>query len=172
MVQNLISALLQAVQNCSNYRVKINALTSLKHINDRQTFTAKLLYQSSSICLQTLENTENLTDFDQYRHQAELQESLCLFMCHVIKLMNNADFAEVSMLFNSPLSEAITQSFRNCALKTEHETVFQQVEMKLQNFEPKNQVMISLIAQSRKSDSFTTDSKLFHFVPHHVFNTN
>lgn len=87
----VFSALINVIINNANFKVRINGAAALAVVTRREHYGTHLSTIWSSLLL-ALEQSNNLVDFNEYKHRDNLQEQICLTLSHVIKICNNEDF--------------------------------------------------------------------------------
>lgn len=77
-------ALCEVIRTSPNFKVRINACTSFT-IPTRQNFGVYFLKIWSSL-LEALEQSNNMTDYSEYKHRDTLQDQICSSICHFIEI--------------------------------------------------------------------------------------
>lgn len=92
--ETLFAALCHVIVHHSNFKVRINAAAAITNITERSHFGCYYEQFCSSV-LEAIEQSYNLDSFYEYNHRDNLQEQLCLALCHIIRLANNDDFSMI-----------------------------------------------------------------------------
>ena len=73
----LFTALLQALGECKNFKVRISAAIALSSLNERSKYGDKDIFNKVWMeTLKALEKSEELTDFTEFKHKENLQEQV------------------------------------------------------------------------------------------------
>lgn len=89
-MSKIISVMASLVQNYKNFKVRISAGFVLGVPPTRESYGD--MYNSVwSAVLNALENSKNISDFNEYQHRDQLVDQLCLVMCHLISIINPTD---------------------------------------------------------------------------------
>lgn len=82
-------ALCTVIRTSPNFKVRINACVAFT-VPNRDHF-GNLFISIWSCLLGALEQSNNLTDFNEYKHRDTLQDQLCTSMCHILSISNAED---------------------------------------------------------------------------------
>ncbi|CAO1344760.1 unnamed protein product [Diamesa serratosioi] len=89
--QSIVFKDLCAVIKCSpNFKVRTNACVAITAPSNRKNYEIHFMEIWSSL-LMALEQSNNITDFQEYKHRDNLQDQLCFAICHFMKLMTPDD---------------------------------------------------------------------------------
>lgn len=83
--KNVFDTLCFITINNVNFKVRITASAALQKIQERSLYGDHFIPIWKSLIL-AMENSDNLVDFNEYRHRDNLQEQLCFCFCHFLKL--------------------------------------------------------------------------------------
>lgn len=86
-------ALCSIIEVSPNFKVRINACAAFT-IPSRENFGGHFIKVWSCL-LAALEQSNNLTDFNEYKHRDTLQDQLCLSICHVISIATADDLVQM-----------------------------------------------------------------------------
>lgn len=86
-------ALCDTIKASPNFKVRINACAAFT-IPSRENFGGFFLNIWSCL-LVALEQSNNLTDFNEYKHRDTLQDQLCSSICHVISVSTAEDVVQM-----------------------------------------------------------------------------
>ena len=146
-------SLCTVIQSSPNFKVRINACAAFS-IPSRDNF-GTFFVDIWSVLLIALEQSNNLTDFNEYKHRDTLQDQLCSSMCHFIAIatvedvvpMKNQVFPLIDItkqnwnrVFNRWLPECqgkvfnAIESLKNLALKTTEQK--NSIEILMSCFQP------------------------------------
>ena len=126
-IKPLQEALINTIESCQNFKVKINAVNSLQSMSSRSQFE-DLFLRCVNVALEALVNSQTLSNFDEYKHQAELQDSLCIWLCKLVMFSSEDDFKNVFQAFvDLSLTAASKQLFQTSASKDQNSEIFFQV---------------------------------------------
>ncbi|CAG5122678.1 unnamed protein product [Candidula unifasciata] len=96
-VTDILNMLSKVVQNCTNFKVRINAALGLSAPSARQGYgspeTVSNVWASLVLALETAENINN---FAEYKYKDSLTEHLCGAVLHVTSLIELADLSALS----------------------------------------------------------------------------
>ncbi|XP_055378340.1 HEAT repeat-containing protein 6 isoform X2 [Condylostylus longicornis] len=99
--QNMVfESICDVIVNSPNFKVRINGVNALTAINERNRYGSHFILIWSSL-LAAIEQSDNLTDFNEYKHRDNLQEQLCFALSHMIKLAKNDDFNQLKINLNN-----------------------------------------------------------------------
>jgi len=88
----LFTALLQALGECKNFKVRISAAIALSSLNERSKYGNKETFNKVWMeTLKALEKSEELTDFTEFKHKENLQEQTTVLLLHLISLATSED---------------------------------------------------------------------------------
>lgn len=86
----IFNVMIYLVQHYKNFKVRISACLVLGVPPTRESYDD--LYNTVwSATLNALENSKNISDFNEYQHRDQLVDQLCLVMCHLVSLLNAGD---------------------------------------------------------------------------------
>lgn len=86
-------ALCDTIRTSPNFKVRINACVAVT-IPSRENF-ASFFIDIWSCLLIALEQSNNLTDFNEYKHRDTLQDQLCTSICHLISVATIDDVVQM-----------------------------------------------------------------------------
>lgn len=86
-------ALCDTIRTSPNFKVRINACVAFT-IPSRESF-AGFFIDIWSCLLIALEQSNNLTDFNEYKHRDTLQDQLCTSICHLISIATIDDVVQM-----------------------------------------------------------------------------
>jgi hypothetical protein len=90
MQEKVFNALSDLVMNFRNFKVRINAAVALACPKKREFY--RQFYQPIWISLvRGLETSQNMEDFNEYKHRDNLIEQICLTLGHLITLLTKDD---------------------------------------------------------------------------------
>lgn len=89
---SVFNALNELVVGFSNFKVRINAALALSCISKREYYGEFYLHVWMSLLL-SLENSQRLEDFNEYKHRDNLVEQACLTLGHLTTLLQRSDLA-------------------------------------------------------------------------------
>ena len=76
----LFTALLEALADCKNFKVRISAAVALASLSDRSKYGDVDMFIKVWVeTLKALEKSEELTDFTEFKHKENLQEQVIKF---------------------------------------------------------------------------------------------
>ncbi|EAT38851.1 AAEL009289-PA [Aedes aegypti] len=107
--KQIFPALCQIVINSNNFKVRINASAALSVINVRSHYGIYFVTVWSSL-LKALEQSDNLVDYNEYKHRDNLQEQLCLSLSHFLRLASKEDLPAMAGEL-LPLFDAVQQNW-------------------------------------------------------------
>nr|XP_019538414.2 HEAT repeat-containing protein 6 [Aedes albopictus] len=107
--KQIFPALCQIVINSNNFKVRINASAALSVIDSRSHYGSYFLTVWSSL-LKALEQSDNLMDYNEYKHRDNLQEQLCLSLSHFLRLAAKDDLPAMAAEL-LPLFDAVQQNW-------------------------------------------------------------
>ncbi|XP_055605953.1 HEAT repeat-containing protein 6 [Uranotaenia lowii] len=107
--KQIFPALCQIVINSNNFKVRINSASALSVISIRAHYATYYLEIWSSL-LKALEQSDNLIDYNEYKHRDNLQEQLCLSLSHFLNLATREDLGPMACEL-LPLVDAIRQNW-------------------------------------------------------------
>lgn len=88
--QNLVfPALCSTIRTSPNFKVRINACIAFT-IPNRENFGGFFI-EIWCCLLAALEQSNNLTDFNEYKHRDTLQDQLCSSICHILTIATSDD---------------------------------------------------------------------------------
>ncbi|XP_058462636.1 HEAT repeat-containing protein 6 [Malaya genurostris] len=93
--KQVFPALCTIVINSSNFKVRINSAAALAVV-DRRTHYAGYFIEIWCSLLKALEQSDNLIDYNEYKHRDNLQEQLCLSLSHCLRLATKDDLVAMS----------------------------------------------------------------------------
>lgn len=94
MWQELVfTSLCSIIRTSPNFKVRINACVAFT-IPSRENFGGYFI-DIWSCLLAALEQSNNLTDFNEYKHRDTLQDQLCSSICHVISVATAEDVVQM-----------------------------------------------------------------------------
>ncbi|XP_055837462.1 HEAT repeat-containing protein 6 isoform X2 [Episyrphus balteatus] len=83
-------ALCNLIVNHNNFKVRINGTAALMTIQERSNYGTRLQMVWTAL-LNAMEQSSNLTDFNEYKHRDNLQEQLCIAISHIISFSTLED---------------------------------------------------------------------------------
>jgi HEAT repeat-containing protein 6 len=86
-------AMFKTITNSSNFKVRINACVAFKNVNRTQ--LGNYFIETWNCLLVALEKSTELTDFNEYKHRDELQDRICLSICHLIEISTFEDISSM-----------------------------------------------------------------------------
>ena len=86
-------SLCNTIRSSPNFKVRINASIAFT-IPSRENFSTFFL-EIWSCLLVSLEQSNNLTDFNEYKHRDTLQDQLCSSICHLISVATADDVVQM-----------------------------------------------------------------------------
>lgn len=86
-------SLCNVIRTSPNFKVRINACVAFT-IPNRANFAAHFV-DIWSCLLVALEQSNNLIDFNEYKHRDTLQDQLCSSMCHIINIATAEDVVQM-----------------------------------------------------------------------------
>jgi hypothetical protein len=86
-------ALCSTIRTSPNFKVRINACATFT-IPSRENFAAFFI-DIWSCLLVALEQSNNLTDFNEYKHRDTLQDQLCSSICHILTVAGPEDVKQM-----------------------------------------------------------------------------
>ncbi|XP_062552864.1 HEAT repeat-containing protein 6 [Armigeres subalbatus] len=107
--KQIFPALCQIVINSNNFKVRINASAALSVIDTRSYYGIYFVPVWSSL-LKALEQSDNLVDYNEYKHRDNLQEQLCLSLSHFLRLASKEDLPAMAAEL-LPLFDAVQQNW-------------------------------------------------------------
>lgn len=97
----LFTALLEALADCKNFKVRISAAVALTSLSDRSKYGNVDIFVKVWVeTLKALEKSEELTDFTEFKHKENLQEQVmnCKSSLQISRLLWNR-FRSVTFYF-------------------------------------------------------------------------
>uniref|UniRef100_A0A1Q3FXF7 HEAT repeat-containing protein 6 n=1 Tax=Culex tarsalis TaxID=7177 RepID=A0A1Q3FXF7_CULTA len=88
--RQIFPALCQIVINSNNFKVRINSAAALAVVDNRAHYATHFVPIWTAL-LKALEQSDNLIDYNEYKHRDNLQEQLCLSLSHFLRLANRDD---------------------------------------------------------------------------------
>ncbi|XP_055629394.1 HEAT repeat-containing protein 6 [Toxorhynchites rutilus septentrionalis] len=107
--KQIFPALCHIVINSNNFKVRINSAAALSVIENRSHYGGYFIEIWSSL-LKALEQSDNLVDYNEYKHRDNLQEQLCLSLSHFLRLASREDLIAMSQEL-LPLFDAVKQNW-------------------------------------------------------------
>ncbi|XP_055530262.1 HEAT repeat-containing protein 6 [Wyeomyia smithii] len=107
--KQIFPALCQIAINSNNFKVRINSVAALSVIQSRAFYGGYFIQIWSSL-LKALEQSDNLIDYNEYRHRDNLQEQLCLSLSHFFGLATKEDLVAMGNEL-LPLCDAVRQNW-------------------------------------------------------------
>ncbi|XP_057658257.1 HEAT repeat-containing protein 6 isoform X1 [Diorhabda carinulata] len=89
---SVFNSLNELVVGFSNFKVRINAALALSCVSKREYYGDFYLHIWMSLLL-SLENSQNLEDFNEYKHRDNLVEQVCLTLGHLTTILERRDLA-------------------------------------------------------------------------------
>lgn len=108
--QIIFNTLCSTIETSPNFKVRTNACLALMSPQNRQGYGK--YYENIWSCLLTaLDQSNNMTDFNEYKHRDALQDQLCSAICH---LLNMATVDDTVAMKNSlfPLMDVTKQNWK------------------------------------------------------------
>ncbi|KAL7049255.1 hypothetical protein ACKWTF_003643 [Chironomus riparius] len=107
--ESVFNALCSIIENSPNFKVRTNACLALTTPQNRKDYE-KYFSTIWNCLLVALEQSNNLTDFNEYKHRDALQDQLCTAICHFLSL---ATIEDVIQMKNSlfPLMDVTKQNW-------------------------------------------------------------
>ena len=121
--QKLIQALVPVMQNCPNYKVRINASLALASVQHRQTFGELYVSTAVAVTLALEAAVTNVEDSEEIQHRSDLIDQLCITYAHLVSIANNEDVIELARRVES---DQLADAMRSALLRISPEktTVF------------------------------------------------
>ncbi|KAK3703583.1 hypothetical protein QZH41_006910 [Actinostola sp. cb2023] len=89
---DVFNALTNVIQDCKNFKVRINAVVPLSVPCQRHCYGDAVQFLSIvEVLVKVLDLSSTLTEFSEYKYQENLQEQLCNTLCHLISLTTEED---------------------------------------------------------------------------------
>lgn len=85
--------LFKTISNSSNFKVRINACAAFIGLTRPQ--IGNFFHDAWSCLLIALEKSTELTDYNEYKHRDELQDKICISLCHLIEISAVEDFNQM-----------------------------------------------------------------------------
>ncbi|XKL60803.1 hypothetical protein PGB90_007860 [Kerria lacca] len=92
-IDNVLGTLLKLITSCSNFKVRQAAANALCAINNRM-FYGSEYNKIWPVLMKAFENSQNLTEFSEFKHQRNLIDQLCLTFCHFCKFVQIEDLSD------------------------------------------------------------------------------
>ncbi|XP_053684923.1 HEAT repeat-containing protein 6 [Sabethes cyaneus] len=105
----IFPALCQVAINSNNFKVRINSVSALSVIQSRSYYGGYFIQIWSSL-LKALEQSDNLIDYNEYKHRDNLQEQLCLSLSHFLGLAVREDLVAMGTEL-LPLCDTVRQNW-------------------------------------------------------------
>ncbi|KAK6638419.1 hypothetical protein RUM44_008848 [Polyplax serrata] len=86
----IFNVMINLIQHYKNFKVRISAGFVLTVPPTRESF-GDLYNTIWSSVLNALENSKNISDFNEYQHRDQLVDQICLVMCHLVSLIEPED---------------------------------------------------------------------------------
>ncbi|XP_070497280.1 HEAT repeat-containing protein 6 [Chironomus tepperi] len=107
--QAVFNALCNIIETSPNFKVRTNACLALTTPQNRKDYE-KYFWTIWNSLLIALEQSNNLTDFNEYKHRDALQDQLCTAICHFLSLAAIEDVIQMkNHLF--PLMDVTKQNW-------------------------------------------------------------
>ncbi|XP_038119587.1 HEAT repeat-containing protein 6 [Culex quinquefasciatus] len=107
--RQIFPALNQIVINSNNFKVRINAASALAVVENRAHYSTHFIPIWSAL-LKALEQSDNLIDYNEYKHRDNLQEQLCLSLSHFLRLATRDDLPPMGQEL-LPLVDAVRSNW-------------------------------------------------------------
>ncbi|XP_058828789.1 HEAT repeat-containing protein 6 [Topomyia yanbarensis] len=107
--KQIFPALCTIVIKSNNFKVRINSAAALSVVKNRPHYGTYFIQIWGSL-LTALEQSDNLIDYNEYKHRDNLQEQLCLSLSHFLRLATRDDLLAMSNEL-LPLFDTVRQNW-------------------------------------------------------------
>lgn len=149
--ESVFNGLCSIIEKSPNFKVRTNACLALTTPQNRKDYE-KYFWTIWNCLLVALEQSNNLTDFNEYKHRDTLQDQLCTAICHLLSLATIEDVAQMkNYLF--PLIDVTKQNWDRAINRSPPEyhnqvinacNSIKSLELNCKNSEQKNSISIIL----------------------------
>ncbi|XP_063699966.1 HEAT repeat-containing protein 6 [Culicoides brevitarsis] len=113
--EKIFGALFKTILESKNFKVKINAITALRRVEERKSYGLFFLKIWNSL-IQVLVETSNLINYSEYKYKDSLEDQVCLSICHLILMLEKEDLVNAALVLH-PVSDAIKTIWQNIITK-------------------------------------------------------
>ncbi|XP_075220789.1 HEAT repeat-containing protein 6 [Lycorma delicatula] len=113
----VLNALCTVLVKCNNFKVRVNASAALSNATSRHLFGSQ--YTSAWLAvLEGLDNSHNMPDFREFKHQVTLFSQLCITLCNLGKLAEVEDLTPLHdiLVYRMDIAKEHIEKFHQSAL--------------------------------------------------------
>ena len=151
-INEILTALAQALRDCKNFKVRIGAAVALSTLKERVNYgTTDQYFEILSMVVEALQSSEELSDFTEFKFKDTLQEKICILLCHLLCRATEKDNTKIKPYITQQ-QDFIHGHISRFSKDVQNEESSEMVETCTNSKERKNEDLDSLIENLKKLD--------------------